>query len=570
MSDQAEAANAFARAAAGGLVDAKSAGGAPENASGTPKEALRVRLPAEGHQLSATAREIGAVLKCNGVFRRGDRMVTVGRDDEGQWNFETMDAQRLRTYVERYVVTGKWRSGGEGGEPVFKPTTMSPEVAQGILRDDGFRGQQRPLRRIHDAPMPVLRADARIELLAPGYDVEARVMTVDNGIKVRDDQTLEEAVNYLRWIYEEFPFAERKPDGKCRSLAVCIAGMLSLYGINLFGPLASRMHFCYTANSERSGKSLLAKMAIVPIFGPARVSSKPDSPDELRKELASVAINGRAYFFLDDLDGLLKSQELNAFMTSAVVGGRMLGGLSDFSAAKQCVVFITGNNLILSSDIAGRTLRCSLYTEEFDVQSRRLKRHIDEEWLCRPEVRGDVLTALWTLIKAWDKAGRPKGGRLLAGFEEWSKVIGGIVAHAGFGDPCEAPPVEDTSGDLDSADMRTLVEVLVADMEERPAGADASWTPPRKKEFHFQDLVDACVENSCFEWHLEGTLKREKNTDREWLDLNQKSKSWFGKQWSSKAGGRVFRLKDDRVVRFGTKGRNRQKRYSVEIINEKK
>lgn len=566
MSDQADQANAFARAVAGGQVDPKSAGLSAPPATDEKREALRVRLPAEGWQLSATAREIGAVLKTNGVFRRGDKVVTVGRDDEGQLCFQEMGAQRLRTYVERYMVTGKWRNGGEGEGPVFKATTMSPEVAQGVLRDDSFLEQQRPLRRINDAPLPVWRADGRIELLQPGYDREARIMTVDNGVVVRDDQPLEEAVCFLTSLHEEFPLSERKADGKCRSLAVSIAGMLSLFGVGLLGPLTTRMHFCYTANSQRSGKSLLAKLAIVPVSGPARVCTKPDSPEELRKELSSVAINGRSYFFLDDLEGMLKSQELNAFMTSAVVGGRMLGGMTDFSAAKQCVVFITGNNLALSTDIANRTLRCSLYTEEFDVQSRHVKRTIDEEWLCRPAVRGDILTALWTLVKAWDKAGRPKGTRVLKGFERWCEVFGGIVAHAGFGDPCEAPPLDDTSGDTDAADMRTLVEVLVADMEERPASVEGPWSPSTRKEFHFQDLVDACMENSCFEWHMEGVLRKEKNTDREWLELNNKSKSWLGKQWSGTAGGRIFRLKDGRSVRFGSRGRNRHKRYMVEIV----
>jgi hypothetical protein len=567
VSDQADQANAFARAAGGAQVDPLSAGvaaGAPEQ----KKEAIRVKLPQEGHRLSDTAKELGAVLKMNGVFRRDQSIVTIGRDDEGHARFERMTAQRLRSYVEKLCVTGKWRAGGQDEPPVFKAVTMSPEVAVGVLESDTFREQQRPVRRLNEVRMPVMRADQRIELLAPGYDPEARVYTFDSGIDVRDDWTVEQARAYIRDLLREFPLEGRREDGTSRSEAVIVAGMLSLFGIGLLGQLTSRMHFCVTANSERSGKSLLVKMIIVPVCGPAKARAKPENSEELRKELASAALSGTPYFFLDDLDGLLKSQELNAFMTSSTLGGRMLGGLSEYSAEKQCVVFITGNNLALSSDIANRVLRASLFTEEADVQSRPLSRTIDEEWLCRPEVRGDILSALWAMIKAWDKAGRPKGKRVFRGFEQWCAVFGGIVAHAGFGEPCEPPPLDDTSGATDDADMRTLVEVLVADMETRPYNlpAEAEWVAPKKKTFEFQELVDACVENSCFEWHLDGTSIKDKDTGTETLRLTPKSRSYLGKQFAAKAGGRKFRLKDGRMVQFGKRGKNRGKRFEIEMV----
>jgi hypothetical protein len=253
---------------------------------------------------------------------------------------------------------------------------------------------------------------------------------------------------------------------------------------------------------------------------------------------------------------MLKSQELNAFMTSATWGGRMLGSLQEFSVPKQAVVLITGNNLALSTDIANRTLRCNLYTEEFDSQARQIIKTIDEEYLCRTEVRSDILSALWALIKAWDAAGRPKGGRILRGFERWCGVFGGIVSHAGFGDPCEAPPDDDYSGDTEVADMRTLVQVLVEDM-----GLE------KKKDFAFQDIIDACQSHECFTWMMEGNMKKDKDSSDEWLELNQRSKSAMGKMLAARFGGRRFKLADGRVLRFGQRGRNRHRKYTVEVID---
>ena len=560
MSEQSELANKVARELGGGRVDVMSVGAAAPAVPEVPKVGPFVRLPAENYLMSRTAKEMGAILRTNGIYRRDEKVVTI---DARKAGWRLMEPRRFQTYVENYMVPAKFKM--VEGEPQWRPNTMSADTAAGILQSPAFLEQQRELVRVNTVPLPVMREDGRIDLLAEGYDAAARIFTLPSGIKVRDDLPLEEAVALIKSLYAEFPFNDAKEDGTSRNLAVCVAAMLSMFGVGLLGPLTSRMHFVYGANAVGSGKSLLAKLAIVPVAGAARVRVKGENSEELRKELSSAALDGDAYFFLDDLDGMLKSQELNAFMTSATMSGRMLGGLSGFTAEKQCVVFITGNNLKLSQDIARRVLRVSLYSEAFDVQERAVKRPIDEEWLCRPEVRGDVLGALWALIREWDKAGRPKGGRALRGFEKWCEVFGGIVAHAGFGDPCEAPPVDDNSGSNEISDMLALVELLHGKMQEKidERGEPA---PERRKEFTFQELVDACQENDCFSWAMEGTWKRDKDSSEEWLELNQKSKSALGRMFSEKFGGQIMRLRSGVRVRFGQRGRNRHRKYIVEQI----
>lgn len=565
MSDQANAANATARALAGGVVDATSTGVADAPSTEVAKSVPFVRLPCENYLLSRTAREIGGLLKTNGVFRRDDVAVTIDRE-KGGW--KPITAQKFRTYVEDYMVPARFKGYDPNTEkPIWKPMTMSPDIASGILQSPAFIDQQRRLVRVHAVPMPVWREGGekggKIELLQPGYDPESRIFTMTGDVQVRTDMPFEEAVVYLRDLFKEFPFGDWNEDGTSRSMAVAIAGMVSLFGMGLLGAKTPRLHFVYTANTVASGKSLLAKIPLVAVSGQARVTVKGDNSEELRKALATVALDGDMYLFLDDLDGLLKSQELNAFMTASTVGGRMLGGLSGFSVEKQCVVFITGNNLKLSQDIERRTLRVALYSENFDVQEREVKRPIDEEWLCRPEVRSDMLSALWALIREWDKQGRPKGGRVLKGFEKWCEVFGGIVKTAGFGDPCEAPPRDDNSGSNELSDMLALVEALMAQMYKIEGDAKL---PITRKEFTFQELVDQCQETDAFAWAMEGTWKRDKDSSEEWLELNQKSKSGLGRMFSEKFGGQVMRLKDGVRVRFGQRGRNRHRRYVLEVL----
>ena len=107
-----------------------------------------------------------------------------------------------------------------------------------------------------------------------------------------------------------------------------------------------------------------------------------------------------------------------------------------------------------------------------------------------------------------------------------------------------------------------MVEALVADMK----GTDEKLADNAKRDFTFQELVDCCQENECFGWAMEGTWKKDRESDDEWLELNQKSKSALGRMWSEKFGGQKIKLKSGLRVRFGHRGRNRHRRYTVEVV----
>lgn len=574
MSDEAkrdqqrEAANRAAREIAGAAVDGGNVvpftPGAGDSGGPTEKEPLYVRVPCEGHQLYKFAHEVGQILKTNGVFRRENLPVTINRETGGM---EVMSANRFRTYIERYMIPAKFVWSKDDPTPRKIAQTIGREVAIGTLESPFFIDQQRPLRRVNAERMPVMRKDGRVELLKPGYDPEAQIFTMHSALEIDETMSAKDARLVIENMLREFPFGDFKEDndanraagvvGLSRSKAVHVALMVSMFGSGLLSDLANRLHGVYVANAQRSGKTLLAKTGLVTIFGaPARTTTLPRDDNELRKKLTMAALSNAPYFFLDDLEGMLKSQDLNAFMTSPGWSDRKMASHDEMVAQKQTVVIITGNNLSLSTDIANRTLRCHLYTEEADAQARNIENVIDEEYLARSDVRRKVLSALWAFIREWDAAGRPRKVRVLKGFESWCHLFGGIVQHAGFGDPIEPPPQDDYSGDTEGADMFTLVKALVEDM-----GLET------RKEFEFSELVDAARANDCFSWMMDGRERTVKKGDEEWqeFDLKQGAKSALGKMFTAKYGGRKFRLPDGRVVQFGKRGRNRHRKYLVEI-----
>ncbi len=589
--DQIDAANAFARAEGGARIEppgGAGGGGAGGQGGKTPPPllALFVRVPSEGYGAHRFFTDVGGRLREKAIFRIGRKVVVV---EEETGAHQEMSADWFTSWITEYMIPAKFIYDSEAGITRHKEVTIPSKLASACLASDQFLKNLRTLDRVNMQRMPVLRTPTaefprgRMELLPLGYDAESRTYTLPGALPINPHLTLEEARRHYMELVKEFPFGDYKEDteanraagtvGKSRSMSVHLANMISMFGQGLLNELNKRLHFVYTANAQRSGKTLLAQAAVVPIFGPAKTKSLPKDDAELRKMLATAAFQNAPYFFLDDLEGKLNSTALNAFMTSSTYSDRMFNAQEDRDARKQTVVIITGNNLGLSTDIANRTLRCQLYTDEFNAQARTIRREIDEEYLARPEVRRDLLSALWCFVRSWDEAGRPTGrklgGRVLKGFEPWCDTFGGIVIAAGFSDPMEAPPADDWSGDTESSDMDTLVGVLVKGMDEHQDKTSGAPDPLKKATYTFDDLIEASLENDCFTSEIRGTRRKDKEGVEGEFVCESGTRSKMGKMFSGKYGGRKFRLEDGRVVKFGHRGRNRHRKYEVEIMEAK-
>lgn len=568
MSDQA---NALNRALREGGVAPPEAPGAPADGQLTMPgiQLPTLELPREGRRMEAFAREAGQIAKMNGVFRREQIPVTI---DKEEGIMVAMLPYRFLTYIEDLAMTHKTKADGEdadGNKRYRKvPCTMKVETARATLASDQFIKQQRKLSRINTVRQPVIRADGKIELLPEGYDAGSEVFTMKSDVVIDETWTLDKARTFLIEMYKEFPFAEKAEDGTSRSLAVHISGMLGLFGFGLQPITAPRLNFVYTANSAGSGKTLLVQAVVIPVMGRCQIQTIPDQPAELKKILDSAALGSVPYLFFDEVEGNVKNKDLNAFITAPYWTGRAFNTQTMFTCPKQTICYLAGNNLTLTPDIQRRTLQASLYVEQADVQAREIEKVIDEAYLAKATTRGDILSALWAMIRSWDKADRPTGTTQHRGFEAWSKIFGGIVEHAGFGNPLAAPS-EGQELDSESADIQALVTALAV-----PLGTITETTkePIKEIEYTFAGVIEKCLELNCFTWMIDGKWKTEKVDGHEsdkYFESSPKTASCMGRMLSGKFGGRLFVLKDAegkrRLVRFGTRGRDRTKRYKVKL-----
>jgi hypothetical protein len=556
MSEQADALNKVARERGVPVDSAPPAlpGMEPEGRPDLPW----VQLPRNGTQLRPFSQNIGAIVGANGLYRRELVPVTI---DPESGRIEDMDPERFQTYVENQLVPFSLVSAGKAGM-MKQPESMKVTEARACLRSDSFRYPLRRLMRVNQVRQPVIRKDGRLELLPRGYDGESEIFTLKDAIDYPEDWSLEAGVCFLRDFLKEFPFANE------RSRAAHITAMVAMYGASLQPMASKRLNFLYRANNAGAGKGLLAHTAICGPCGLAMVQSIPDSKEEFKKILDTEALNGSAYIFLDEIERKLVNRTLNSFMTANMWSGRLMNSQKKFAVPQTSIVFMTGNNVELSGDLARRCLVIDLYVSEADAQARPIEHVMDEVYLAKPDVRADVLAALWALVRAWNEVKplpRPMPSNVFRGFEIFSNIFGGVVQNAGFENPMQSTVAE---VDPDYADMMAVVIELMKNVE-------------RKAEFEFNDIIEVCRELNAFEWHLEGKIVKGKRTESvagidgseyereleyERFELTAANKSWFGRLFSLQYGGTVFVLPDGRRVRFGKFGKNRARRYILEIV----
>jgi hypothetical protein len=303
--------------------------------------------------------------------------------------------------------------------------------------------------------------------------------------------------------------------------------------------------FIFKANGSRSGKSLLAKICLASVFGSVNLSGfKKD--EELTKVLDMAAREGLRYLFFDNVRGKLQNQELEAFIASSSRTGRQIGTGSSFTASNRAFVFISGNDLTYNTDISLRSLEVNLNVPELDPLDRpEPKAPITDPTLVSPEWRGQMLSALWAIVRAWDAAGRPLEGRKRPGFEEFTQIICGLSSFVGIGDPLERL-ADAESGDKELNDMRTLLGSI---------GDDMAAAGNTESEVGFNSLIEQCLTLGLYS-HIIGSGTLE--------DVDLSAKKRLGHKFASYAGKEIPLPNGQRVV-FGSRLSRGYKLFKIEL-----
>jgi len=403
-----------------------------------------------GDRVGELAHALAQHLRSSGLYRAGEELVTV---DEGTGRFQIMKSARFVTWVDDYVSFFKVSNEAK------KWMSLNRQKAEEVLASDAFRCKIPVLNGINPVKLPVRRRSGAVELLQPGYDEESGIFTLRAGLDYDEEMEADDARNFILEMLKYFPFGDEE-----RSRAVHVAGMLTVYCMGMMPAGARPPMFVWNANQVASGKTRLAQMCLIPVFGGASVSAWWDRVEDFKKELDSAAQDFAPYLFFDDQSGLLKSGLLNGWITSSRWSGRVMGGKDRFSVPLRGVTMVTGNQLTFTDDLFRRSLICDLFQPVQYDQRTLPEDAIDmtEEWLADDANRSKILASLWALVRNAEIMEQIRPAQLqrkIGSFEGWCRVVPKVVVHALLGDPTAKPA--DVQGNPLLADARELARIAL-------------------------------------------------------------------------------------------------------------
>jgi len=153
--------------------------------------------------------------------------------------------------------------------------------------------------------------------------------------------------------------------------------------------------------------------------------------NEFAQQLTACLMSGPVALVVDNLNGKLDSGILAGIATAGVYRGRILGRSEMVDLKIRALLVLTANNPQTSNQIARRCLPIRIVPNSENPYLRDgfkqpdLKAYVDAN-------RAGLVGAGLLLARAWTAAGCPAPKcKTLGSFENWSRVIGGILEHSG-------------------------------------------------------------------------------------------------------------------------------------------
>lgn len=473
-----------------------------------------------GQPVQELARELGAVLGKCGFYRMAETRRVVTVDDAG--HVEPVTEHRLVGSIGKHVYPVEYDRQRE--REVSRDIGVTK--AKVLLETDTFLKRLPELRSVAPVRVPVMKG-GQVVLAKKGYDEETQVFCADQ-IPYDAGMNVDDAVEVLEGLLKGFEFPEASSWKESRSGLLQVGVMLASYCHLLLPPGTPRPMVVYVANQPGSGKTLLASMALLHVFGAVASEDFPvgkGGQEELKKILDVAAIEQKGVLWFDDAPEFVQSHALNRFVTASRHNPRVLGKSQKMDVAAQTQVFLTGNHIRVTRDLIRRAVVIELFVPG-DIETREFELELTQPYLAREETRKSVLAACWSLVREWVDAGAKRREHTpLKGFADWCGLVGGLVGSERWAgvDPLEVPDLP-MSGDEETMEMKRL---LVAVAEE--------WGEP-------EEVVDVTLD------HIVEVARREQVTlcDRGGRDiigngtdtldgparrsLGMKLKKWRGRQ----------------------------------------
>ncbi len=387
-------------------------------------------VPAGGISYTESADRIfSAFARKQRVFMRGSCPHEVATSPDGTDHLSPITPERLSNIVESYGHRVARREKGTGkneGMLVWRTTTFPQAASKVILHSDKARERLPAIASLSGCP--IFTADGQI--LARGYHPHNGGVFVTRGGGI-ETLGLEAAKKALVSLLEDFHFAT--PSDKSRAIASMISPALKMGGHILDDfPLDVA-----EADLSQSGKTYRLNV-ICRLYGehPTTITAPKGGVGGIDEAIATALIRGRPFIQLGNIRGRIDS----AIMEEAIRGSGLLTcralRVSAEVSTRPFLWQLSTNGAELTRDLANRS-----------IITRIRKR--DDSYVFRKFPEGDLLAhvaarrpfylgAVFTIIREWIGAGRPRSAENRHDFREWVRVLDWIVQEI-----LEHPPLLD-------------------------------------------------------------------------------------------------------------------------------
>lgn len=354
----------------------------------------------------------------------GGKLMRFDADAADGPSLTQLNREQLHQRLSEVADFVKVFEGRRGAQLV--PTSPPQDVTSDVFRRGSWAFP--PVRGVIEAP--TFRDDGTL-VEERGYDAATRLihcpeptLKVPEVPSTPDEEDVGRARDLLSELFCDFPFVDES--SYANALGLLLTPIMR-------GAIGGPVPMALIDKPQRgTGASLIADVVSLVATGrSAPMTSPPTENAEWGKKVTALLKGAPTLIVFDNVEKKLTSGSLAAVLTAQIWSDRNLGHSEMLDLPNRATWVATGNNLDVGGDIQRRTYLIRLDAE----QSRPFERggfvHPElKDWV--KTNRGELLWALLVLGRAWFVAKRPKGeARPLGSFEDWTRVIGGVLTNAG-------------------------------------------------------------------------------------------------------------------------------------------
>ena len=280
------------------------------------------------------------------------------------------------------------------------------------------------------AQAPFFAGDGR-PIAAAGYDPASCIFLDPTGLAALDAVPEQPPAEYVRMAVEylrgellvDFPYATAAD--RANAIGLLLAPFVRPM---IVGPVPFHV---IDSPQAGTGKSLLASVIHIVATGRnAPTGIERFDPSEAGKAITAILLEAPPIILLDNITRHLMSGPFAAVLTADVWKDRVLGQSKMVTVENRAVWIATANNLTLSSELRRRAIEIRLDAKLERPDERSGFRHPDLKAWTRAN-RPALVHACLVIIQNWLALGRPAAPmKPLGSFEDWSRIVGGILAAA--------------------------------------------------------------------------------------------------------------------------------------------